>query len=110
MRATLKTSVALTLVAAIFSAGLAASTAPASAWPYKLIPPIPFKPIPFPKPGPGPFPHHHFHPGFGPWFAAGMIGAAAAASASAEDPCVQYRPVYDASGAYLGRTAVNVCE
>ena len=39
-----------------------------------------------------------------------MIGAAAAAAASAEDPCIQYRPVYDAWGNYLGRRAVNVCE
>ena len=53
---------------------------------------------------------HHFHYGFGPWAAAGAIGLAAAAAASAEDPCIQYRPVYDALGNYLGRSAVNVCQ
>lgn len=108
MRATLKKSIALTLAALTVSAGLAASTSPAAAWPPKLIkfPIFPIKPIPFPGPV-----HHHFHPGFGPWVAAGVIGAAAAAAAaSAEDPCIQYRPVYDAWGNYLGRRAVNVCE
>ena len=107
MRATLKKSIALTLAALTVSAGLAASTGPAAAWPPKLI--IPFKPFPL-LPGPGPMPHH-FHHGFGPWVAAGVIGAAAAAAAaSAEDPCIQYRRVYDAWGNYLGRRAVNVCE
>jgi hypothetical protein len=107
MRATLKKSIALSLAALTVCAGLAASTGPAAAWfPPKLI--MPFKPFPL-LPGPGPF-HHHFHPGFGPWVAAGVIGAAAAAAASAEDPCIQYRPVYDAWGNYLGRRAVNVCE
>lgn len=109
MRATLKTSIALTLAALTASAGLAAATAPAAAWPYKLIQPmIPLKPFPL-LPKPGPFPHH-FHHGFGPWVAAGVIGAAAAAAASAEDPCIQYRPVYDSLGNYLGRSAVNACQ
>lgn len=109
MRATLKKSIALSLAALTISAGLAASTGPAAAWvPIQNLkfPIFPIKPIPFP----GPFPHH-FHPGFGPWVAAGVIGAAAAAAAaSAEDPCIQFRRVYDAWGNYLGRRAVNVCE
>jgi hypothetical protein len=107
MRATLKKSIALSLAALTITAGLAASTGPAAAWPPKLI--VPFKPFPI-LPGPAPMPHH-FHPGFGPWVAAGVIGAAAvAAAASAEDPCIQYRRVYDAWGNYLGRRAINVCE
>ena len=108
MRATLKTSIALSLAALPTCAGLAASTGPAAAWPI-IQPKIPFKPFPLPKFGPGPMPHH-FHYGFGPWAAAGAIGLAAAAAASAEDPCIQYRPVYDALGNYLGRSAVNVCQ
>ena len=105
MRATLKKSIALSLAALTITAGLAASTGPAAAWPQKLI--LPFKPFPL---LPGPMPHH-FHHGFGPWVAAGVIGAAAAAAAaSAEDPCIQYRPAYDAWGDYLGRRTVNVCE
>ena len=109
MRATFRKSIALALAALTVSAGLAASTGPAAAWPWctKCQFKQPFIPL---IPGPGPMPHH-FHPGFGPWVAAGVIGAAAAAAAaSAEDPCIQYRPVYDAWGNYLGRRAVNVCE
>jgi hypothetical protein len=108
MRATLKTSIALSLAALTVCAGLAASTGPAAAGGWNLIK---FQKFPYMlPPGPGPFPHH-FHHGFGPWVAAGVIGAAAAAAAaSAEDPCIQYRPVYDAWGNYLGRRAVNVCE
>ena len=110
MRATLKTSIALSLAALTVCAGLTATTSPAAAWPI-IQPKIPFKPIPLPKFGPGPMPHH-FHHGFGPWAAAGLfgVGLAAAAAASAQDPCVEYRPVYDGLGNYLGRTAVNVCQ
>jgi ABC-type sugar transport system substrate-binding protein len=90
MRATLKKSIALSLAALTVSAGLVASAGPAAA-----------------KPFPKPFPIHHYH-GFGPWVALGVIGAAAAAAA--DDSCIQYRPVYDAWGDYLGRRAVNVCE
>jgi hypothetical protein len=107
MRAALKKSIALSLAALTVGVALAGSASPAAAWwPPKLI--VPIKPIPLPPPNPY---HHHFHNGFGPWVAAGVIGAAAAAAAaSANDSCIQYRPAYDAWGDYLGQRPVNVCE
>ena len=44
----------------------------------------------------------------GPGLALGLFGAAVA-TGIAVDSCVEYRPLYDAWGNYLGRRAVNVC-
>jgi hypothetical protein len=92
MRNTLKSSIALSLAALTLVAGLAASASPASAKPIII-----------------PHPYHGFHHGFGPWFGLGVVGAVAAAGYAA-DSCIEYRPIYDRWGNYLGRTAVNVCE
>jgi hypothetical protein len=91
MRSIRKTSIALSLAALALGAGLAASASPASAKPIIIH-------------------HFHgFHHGFGPWFGLGVVGAVAAAGYAA-DSCIEYRPIYDRWGNYLGRTAVNVCE
>ena len=114
MRATLSKSLALSLAALTVSVGLAASAGPAAAW-VPLSPKFPLKPFPIIPLPPGPGPIHH-HPGFGPGFGLGLglglVGGAVAASSAyyPPDPCIQYRPVYDASGNYLGRSAVNVCQ
>jgi hypothetical protein len=92
VRASLKKSIALSLAALMLGASLAASATPASAkmfWPH-------------------PFHHHGFGPGFGLGIGLGVLGAVAASQYD-PDPCVQYRPIYDRWGNYLGRQAINVC-
>jgi hypothetical protein len=61
--------------------------------------------------------HHsgfHGHHGFyGPGLALGVFGLAAgaiAASAVSEDSCVEYRPIYDRWGNYIGQQPINVCQ
>jgi len=57
-----------------------------------------------------PWPHHH-HGFWGPAVGIGILGlAAGAAYAASEDNCVEYRPIYDRWGHFLGRQPVNVCE
>ena len=85
MRASAKKSIALSLAALMLGASLAASATPAAAKPW--------------------WPHPHFWgPGLGLGIGLGVLGAAAA-----YDSCVEYRPMYDRWGNYLGQRAVNVC-
>ncbi len=93
MRASLKKSIALSLAALMLGAGLAASATPAAAKPW----------------WPHPFHHHFWGPGLGLGIGLGVLGLAAAWQYGA-DSCVEYRPIYDRWGNYLGRQAVNVCE
>jgi hypothetical protein len=115
MRASLKKSIAVSLAALTLGVGLAASADPAAAGPFPFpklpIKPFPIKPFPI-KPLPGPIHHPGFYGGFGPGFALGVVGGAIAASSAYEppDPCIQYRPVYDAWRNYIGQRPVNVCE
>lgn len=92
MRASLKTSIVLSLAALTLGIGLAASATPASA---KMI-------------WPHPFHHHGFGPGFGVGLGLGLLGAAA--SEYDGNSCVAFRPAYDRWGNYLGRRAINVCD
>jgi len=59
-----------------------------------------------------PWPHPGFHHGYwGPGLALGVVGlAAGAAYAASQDDCVEYRPIYDRWGRYLGRRAIDVCQ
>jgi hypothetical protein len=113
MRASLKKSIVVSLAALTLGIGLVASVGPAAAGPFPKLPPFkpfPFKPFPI-KPLPGPIHHPGFYGGFGPGFALGVVGGAiAASSVEPPDPCIRYRPAYDASGTYIGRLLVNVCE
>ena len=87
MRASLKTSVAVLVTVATLAV---AAASPAQAWDSW---------------------HRHGHGGWGwggPALAFGIIGAAVAADVASRD-CLEYRPVYDHWGRYLGRRAVNVC-
>jgi hypothetical protein len=110
MRASLKKSIAVSLAVLTLGVGLAASAGPAGAGPFPF-PKLPIKPFPI-KPLPGPMHHPDFYGGFGPGFALGVVGGAIAASSAYEppDPCIRYRPAYDASGNYISRLPVNVCE
>jgi hypothetical protein len=90
MRISLKNTVAASLAALTLALALAGPT-PASAKQWF---------------GGGGF-HHH---GFGGGLAIGVFGLAAGAAIAAEDNCVDYRPIYDRYGRYLGRRAINVCE
>ena len=94
MRASLKTTLALSFAA--LTMALAVSATPAAAGPIKKI----FPPHP-----------HHFHGGWGPGFGLGLglVGAAVAAD-YAYDSCIVYRPIYDSWGHFIGRRAVNVCD
>ncbi|MGD0640517.1 MAG: hypothetical protein ABSC22_07200 [Roseiarcus sp.] len=93
MRASVKTSIAVSLAALTLVAGLAASATPAAAKPW--------------------WPHHHgWGPGLGIGIGLGVLGAAAASqygSGDDYDSCIRYRRTYDAWGNYIGREPVNVC-
>lgn len=56
-----------------------------------------------------PWPHPGFHHGFwGPGIGLGLIGLAAGAAYA--DNCVEYRPIYDRWGHYIGQQPINVCQ
>jgi len=86
MRPSLKTAVAGSLAALVLSMSvLGATPASAHGWGW----------------------HHH---GFwGPGFAIGVLGLAAAGAYAASEDCIQERPVYDRYGYYIGTREVNVC-
>jgi hypothetical protein len=115
MRATLKTSIALSLAALGLSLGLTGAATSAQAHMFMgggghfggfgphfgggFGPMGGFK-KPFPGPvGPIGWNHHHHGSGFG--FGYGGYGG---------DSCIVWRPIYDSYGDYLGRRAVNVCD
>ena len=89
MRASLKKSIAFSLAALVLGLGVAVSATPASAKPF----------------WPHPFHHHHgWGPGLGVGIGLGVLGAAAA-----YDSALEYRPIYDRWGNYVGQRAINVC-
>lgn len=90
MRASLKTA-----AAALAMLALAGAASPALAGPLHH------------GGGHGGWGHHGYGWG-GPGLALGLFGAAIA-TGIAVDSCIEYRPMYDAWGNYLGRRAVNVC-
>ncbi len=95
MRASLKSSVALSLAA--LTMAFAVSATPASAHPLQKF-------------GGPHFPHFHHGWGWGPGVGLGLALAGGAVAAEyAYGSCIVYRPIYDGFGNYIGRRAVNVC-
>ena len=87
MRASLKSAVAASLAALTLALAVTASPAEAKPWPKPWI--------------------HH---GFGPaGLVLGIAGLALAADVAAQS-CIEYRPIYDSYGNYLGRERINVCQ
>jgi hypothetical protein len=89
MRPSIKTTIAASLAALTLGLAVVGST-PASAHPW---------------------PHNGFHHGFwGPGIGLGILGLAAAGAYAASQDCVEYRPIYDRWGHYMGQEPINVCQ
>jgi hypothetical protein len=49
-------------------------------------------------------PHFHHFGHWGHWGGPGFVAVGVYG-----DPCLRWRPIYDADGVYLGRRPVNIC-